>query len=157
VVRYAFVPDPNGPTLQKGADEEFRPPRPDPQNQDPEYPQSGLEAGCGPATVGLRLVIDPNGAVVEVGDSPLFPPPGGPCGEEFRGASRLAVGAWRFSPAERRRYAPGDDFDGDGTPDFRRAIEWARLMVYVDVRFDFEILGGKGTVSRGPTRPGSRR
>jgi hypothetical protein len=84
--------------------------------------------------------------VIDVGDSPLLNSTGGGCGAGFRASAESAVRAWRFWPAEKRRLAPGDDYDDDGTPDFSKVLETTQLPVYLDIRFDFEVVEGEGRV-----------
>jgi hypothetical protein len=60
---------------------------------------------------------------------------------------------WRFMPAEFTRLAPGDDYDKDGKPDFRRIVARKEIPVYIDVRFEFEIVDGKGMVRTGSRTP----
>jgi len=67
---------------------------------------------------------------------------GGECGVAFRSAVEEAVRTWRFTPAQWRRLAPGDDYDEDGKPDFERVLESRRLSVYVDIRIEFSLIDG---------------
>jgi hypothetical protein len=64
------------------------------------------------------------------------------------------VREWRFAPAGFMAFEPGEDYDGDGTPDFKRVKVQTPLAVYVDLRFDFDIVEGKGVVTGGfPSAP----
>jgi hypothetical protein len=138
--------DPAATGAELDEDEEYRPPAPRGENRLPRYPEEALAARCGDGTVALRIVIGTEGDVIDVGDSPLQGSTGGDCGADFRVSAESAVRAWRFWPAEKRRLAPGDDYDKDGSPDFERVLETTPLPVYLDIRFDFEVVEGEGRV-----------
>ncbi len=111
----------------------------------PEYPAVALAAGAG-GHAGLRFVVGPRGDVETIGPSPLVPEMEGPFADEFRGSAEAAVGAWKFEPAVLLRTEEGNDLDGDGKPDYRRATSMELVPVYLDIRFDFEIVHGRGSV-----------
>lgn len=127
-------------------------PRPADDNVLPAYPETALAARHGPESVTLRVVIDVTGNVVQVTDSPLAPPakPGAFAGL-FRDSAAEAVGSWKFAPARRQYLASGTDGDSDGVLDYGR-WESVAIPVYVDIRFTFEIVEGRGRVH---TSPGS--
>lgn len=141
-----LLPDPAARGAELDENEEYRPPAPRGKNLLPRYPEEALAARCGDGVVGLRIVIGTEGDVIDVGDSPLADSTGGGCGAEFRASAASAVRAWRFWPAEKRRLEPGEDYDKDGTPDYEKVLETTPLPVYLDIRFDFEVVGGEGRV-----------
>jgi hypothetical protein len=149
---YLFVPDPAASSMELPPDEEFIPPSPASGNSPPAYPERALEAGYGAAVVGLRIVLGTDGIVNHVLDSPVIHSTPGPFAADFRAAAESAVRDWLFHPAVHRVLADGEDYDEDGKPDFRRVTESRFLSVYLDIRFEFEILDGKGVVrtSGGP-------
>jgi hypothetical protein len=52
------------------------------------------------------------------------------------------------------RYQEGADVDGDGKSDSRMRAESIPVPVFYDVRFDFAIVGGEGTVTTSAAPPG---
>jgi len=140
-----FVFDPKNPALTLPADTELRPPEPRSDNRTPEYPSAALAAGAG-GFAGFRFVVGTDGAVGTLGRSPLVPEMEGAFAEEFRASAVAAVVTWRFEPAVLLRTEDGNDLDGDGKPDYRRATSMELVPVYLDIRFDFEIVHGRGSV-----------
>jgi hypothetical protein len=150
-----MVPDPDSGARRLPPNLELSAPSPDGPNDPPAYPAAPLAAQAPPASVGVRIVIGTRGHVVEVGESPVVRSTPGPFAADFRAAAEAAVRAWRFRPARLRRLEPGDDYDGDGKPDFTRVVGSEAVPSYVDVRFDFEIVAGKGVVRRADPAPAS--
>ncbi len=105
----------------------------------PAYPVAAIRSGCRNLSVGLRIIVETDGRIGSVQDSPLVPPAEGECAMRLREAAVAAVRGWTFQPAQWRQLEPGDDYDGDGKPDFHRVISVTRVSVYLDVRFDFEV------------------
>jgi outer membrane biosynthesis protein TonB len=67
----------------------------------PVYPPKALKAKAGAATVGVRVIVDPSGAVAEIRPSMLalsFTP--SKFADEFHAAVEVAVRQWRFVPAQ---------------------------------------------------------
>ena len=145
VTQVSFLPDPSvkPPVLPPG--EEILPAAPS-LIPAPLYPQEALAAGCGDATIVLRIVVDEQGRVSEVKDSPVAGRAEGPCTERFRAEAEAALRGWRFRPAEWRRLVPGADMDGDGTPDYHRVTAFQPIPVFLDVRVDYEVIAGEGRV-----------
>ncbi len=112
----------------------------------PVYPPQALTAGAGPSIVAVRILVDNEGRVAEVADSPRLASTPGPFAGDFRRAVEEVLAEWKFVPATWRRYEPGEDLDGDGVADYRRVVERRVVNFYLDVRFDFEIVDGKGQV-----------
>lgn len=128
-------------------DQELRPPVIAEELAQPVYPTEALSAGAGPSIVAVRILVDTQGLVSEVADSPRLASTPGPHAAVFRGAVEEVLTQWRFQPAEWRRYEPGEDLDGDGVADYRRVVESRVVTFYIDVRFDFEIVDGQGRVT----------
>jgi hypothetical protein len=143
-VKVQFLPDPArvAPTLLEG--EEFVPPQPI-VTALPLYPAGHTEAR-GPVVVVLRFVVGKTGVVEEVGDSPLRDPDDAVADAAFREASKDAVLSWRFVPAAIQTVKPGADLDHDSKPDYTVLVASSRVPVYLDVRFTFEMVEGKGRV-----------
>jgi hypothetical protein len=51
-------------------------------------------------------------------------------------------------PAQWQWLQEGKDLNGDGAPDFSRVVRAESVVVYLDVRFDFRIVAGRGEVSK---------
>jgi outer membrane biosynthesis protein TonB len=145
---FEFLADHGPPSLQLGPAEEIVAPSPN-LLAPPVYPQEALDSGCGGGTTGLRIVIGLDGNVIQVDDSPLVTSTGGTCGARFRAAAEEAVHAWEFEPAVWRRLEPGEDYDGDGEPDFERVTASEQIKIYLDVRFTFAVVRGEGRVRMG--------
>jgi len=145
VTEVAFIPDPTAPPLELPPDEEITQPAPM-MIQAPLYPADAMEAGCGDAVVGLRIIVDPNGDVAEVRDSPVVEGTRGTCGRRFKEESERAVRGWRFAPARWRKLAPGEDVDGDSLPDYQKVIASEEILTYLDIRIDFQVIDGEGRV-----------
>jgi hypothetical protein len=145
VTEVAFVPDPSVPPLRLPPDEEITRPAPT-VIRAPIYPAGAMEAGCGDAVIGLRIIVDPNGAVAEVRDSPVVESTQGACGRRFREEAAATLRGWKFIPARWRRLEPGADVDGDSVPDYKKVIAEESIPSYLDVRIDFEVIEGEGRV-----------
>lgn len=146
---YAFLPEGRAGPANLGANEQFWSPSPMPDGTPlPEYPLRALEGGAGSSSVFIRIVIDEKGKVAEVLDSPKGTSTPGPYAAEFRGAVEEAVRRWSFQPGVIWRFRDGNDLDGDGKPDYRVTDGRELVSVYYDLRFDFEIVDGKGVVTK---------
>lgn len=119
------------------ATEQLISPTPSTDNALPPYPESALRARYGAAFTVVRAVIDSEGHVVHVAPSPRLASSEGPFARDFRAVADEAVGQWRFAPALRQRQLPSG------------RLERKPIAVYVDVRFDFTIVEGKGQVRSG--------
>lgn len=143
---FRFVPDPDAPKPNLLPDERFIPPSPIGELAPPPYPDEALRAHAAPATVAVRIIVDEQGDVTRVVDSPLLASTQGPWSEVFRARVEEAVRGWHLEPAEIRRLAPGNDLDGDGEPDYKMVVSRAFVSVHLDVQFTFEIVNGTGQV-----------
>lgn len=66
----------------------------------PVYPAKALKAKTGGATVGVRVTVDPSGAVIDIRPSMLvisFTP--SQFADDYRDAVEVAVRQWKFAPA----------------------------------------------------------
>jgi len=143
---YAFVFDPSNPALKLDSDMRFMRPSPRGALALPLYPDDALRAGDGPHHEIVRVVIDDQGDVASVGDSPLGTSDGGLYATSFRKAVDDAVHSWHFMPGVLSRVAPGNDLDGDGKADYVVTTAHEVVPVYYDVKFTFEIVDGRGIV-----------
>ncbi|HYV20414.1 MAG TPA: hypothetical protein VFC25_15430 [Verrucomicrobiae bacterium] len=98
-----------------------------------------------PVVLVLRLVVEADGAVRQVQDSPLALP-AAQADPDFRVAAVDAVLSWIFVPAAIRTIEPGEDLDHDSKPDYTILVDSHRIPVYIDVRFTFEIVDGQARV-----------
>lgn len=119
----------------------------------PEYPQQALADDAAPVTVVLRIILDESGVVRDVLDSPLAPPEEGSGRALFREGAAAAVRGWRFLPAVIRTLAEGGDIDHDGRPDYTVVTDEERVRSYLDLRFTFAVVDGRGQVKIGPGAP----
>jgi len=110
----------------------------------PRFPADHQDLGR-PVVVVLRLVVDADGAVRQVQDSPLALP-ADQADPDFRAAAEDAVLSWIFVPAAIRTIEPGEDLDHDSKPDYTVLVDSHRIPVYLDVRFTFEIVDGQARV-----------
>jgi hypothetical protein len=94
----------------------------------------------------LRFVVEVDGAVREVRDSPLADPGGAPADPAFRRAAEDALLSWLFVPAAIKTVEPGPDLDHDSKPDYTVLVDSNRIPVYLDVRFTFEMVDGERRV-----------
>jgi hypothetical protein len=151
-VAYRFIQDPASLAARPAAGT-FVEPRPTSDLPLPQFPTAALESSAGPAHVVVRILIDTEGRIGDVRDSPVEASSPGPFAREFRDATLRALRHWRFEPGWIGQ-AEGRDLDGDGTPDYRRMTRLEVVPVFYDVRFDFAIVGGEGTVTTSAAPPG---
>src|ERR1700712_5510678 len=81
----------------------------------PVYPPKALSGKAGLVTVGVRVTIDAEGHVVDVGPSLLTFSNPSRYAEEFQAAVRSAVMQWRFRPAQRSHGRASQSSEGGGT------------------------------------------
>jgi hypothetical protein len=105
-----------------------------------------LLAHDGPHAEIVRIVIDEQGAVSNVTDSPLGQSEPSPYSGDYREAVRLAVSAWRYAPGQLQHVADGPDRDHDGKPDYKQMTSSEVVAVYYDIKFIFNIVDGRGVV-----------
>jgi len=104
----------------------------------PVYPTRALKAKAGAATVGVKVTVDAEGKVTDVGPSLLVFNTPGPYAEDFMAAVKQAVGQWRFHPAQifylERVEAPGVSYN--------RVSRSEKVEAQVDLAFSFTASGG---------------
>ncbi len=91
-------------------------------------------------------MIDTDGNVGQVLDSPLARSDRGAFAADYRRTVADAVRTWRFLPGVFQHVTGGADRDGDGKPDYKVMTSADPVAVYYDIRFTFEIVEGKGVV-----------
>ena len=108
----------------------------------PAYPAEALAQACQDMTLVARGIIDAEGMVGEVRDSPFLRTPDTACAAFFRKATEQTVLRWQFSPAFKRVLLELATDGPHGQPKWDiQAIPWC-----ADFTFEFRIVGGKGTV-----------
>jgi hypothetical protein len=100
--------------------------------------------------VAVRIIVYEDGAIRGVLDSPLDQPTNGENWEVFRAAVEQTVWSWRYTPATIRTFADGEDLNHDGKPDYPVMVEERPIRTYLDLRFTFEVVNGRGRVQVGP-------
>ena len=145
-VGYAFLVDPSAGHPAG----HFVPPEPREKLPLPFYPPEVLAARA-TASVVVRILIDEEGRVKNVTDSPLEGSSPGPFAREFRAAVLRSLRHWRFTPGAIEQVEDGPDADADGKPDYRTTSSMSAVRVFYDVRFDFDVVSGEGRVRSSAT------
>jgi hypothetical protein len=133
-VGYSFLLD---PSVQRPAGT-FVPPSPREELRLPVYPPDALAARAGAASVSVRIVIDTEGRIANVTDSPLEASSAGPFASEFHDAVLRSLRHWRFTPGRIEQSEDG--------PGYRTITSMEAVRVFYDVRFDFDVVSGEGRV-----------
>ncbi len=110
----------------------------------PVYPPKALAAKAGFTTVGVRIDVDREGRVTDVGPSLVALSIPSRFDEEFQDAVRAAVLQWRFRPAQRYHIEVGKNPAGE--PEYHQTSR-ENTETYFDVSFTFT---ADGTVLSGP-------
>lgn len=156
-VGYEFIANAAPGSLTNTEHQEFITPTPLRKLLPPEYPERPLLEKAPHYEVTIRIVIDTEGRVSMVSDSPLGISTAGPYAQDFRRAVEATVRRWRFLPGRIDQLEDGDDVDDDGKPDSVHVARSDFVPVFYDVRFDFDIVAGEGRVSSSATPgPGTR-
>jgi hypothetical protein len=103
----------------------------------PVYPAAALKAGAGEVIVGVRITVDTDGRVSDVGASPAALSTPSPFAAEFRAAVDSAVEQWRFRPGEVRHLETVHGPDGD----YQRMASREKVAWAFDVEFTFNAAG----------------
>ena len=143
---YKFLVDPSAAASVQAQAQELVSPHPTSVLPLPSYPEAALAARAGAAHVVVRILIDTNGRIESVTDSPVASSSSGPFAGEFKDAVLRALRHWRFTPGHFDSFEDGPDGDRDGKPDYRRLVRYEMVPVRYDVRFDFDIVEGQGRV-----------
>jgi hypothetical protein len=144
-VAFQFVPDPARVRPSLTDRQVFMPPRPL-ETPLPIYPESELHKNTGPVTVVVRIFVGTDGSVDQVFDSPLGGSTQIDTGDPFRSSVEQAVRGWRFASGQVRTLAESEGSDGERKPDFRVIADETPVRTYLDLRFTFEVIDGKGRV-----------
>ena len=144
-VAFQFVPDPGRVKPSLSDRQVFMPPRPL-ETPLPSYPQSELVRNTAPVTVVVRIFVGTDGSVDQVSDSPLEGSRRIDTGDPFRASVEQAVRGWRFVSGRVRTLAESEGSDGERKPDFRVIADETPVRTYLDLRFTFEVIDGKGRV-----------
>jgi hypothetical protein len=110
------------------------------------YPREALSARADTALVGVRITIDVDGRVTDVGESFVSFSTPGPFAREFRAAVEAAVAQWKFTPAKRRHLEPVRLDEGGF---FWRNAGEEKIESELNVAFTF---GAGGEISTQPAR-----
>lgn len=97
-------------------------------------------------TVEVRIFVGTDGSIDQVLDSPLGDSYRKDAGDPFRAAIEEAVRGWRFVPGQVRTLAESRGIDGETRPDYRVVTHETPVRTYLDLRFTFEVIDGKGRV-----------
>lgn len=116
----------------------------------PDYPEQALVNDAAPVTVAIRIIIDETGVVRQVLDSPLDEGPAGDDRSMYRVAAEAAVRSWRYHPATIRTLVDGEDINKDGRIDEPAIFDEKPVRSYLDLRFTFEVVSGRGRVVAEP-------
>ncbi len=144
-VAFHFLQDPGRVVPQLAENQDFMAPVPR-ETPLPEFPAGAHIEANTPVIVVVRIVVGEDGAVREVLEGPLAGPNSLDIEGSFRMAVEDAVRRWTFDPAAIRTLAPGEDLDGDSKPDYKVLVASTPVPAYLDVRFRFEIVEGRGHV-----------
>ena len=110
----------------------------------PVYPRGVPPRKAGVVTIGVRLTVDEQGRVTDVGPSLLAVSIPTPYSEQFEAAVRAAVLQWRFQPAQRYRV----DYSRNAQSGLERKVSGrANVETWFDVMFTFT---ERGEVKTGP-------
>lgn len=139
--------EPSVPVIE--ADQEYNAAYAVGANPLPAYPEELLRHNLGRQEIVVRVIIDPEGRVARLEESPV-PSKGDPAYRaDFVRAIEATVKSWQFAPASIRSFGPGPDDDGDGKADFTILKTETALTSYHDLRFFFEVKDGRGVVRGG--------
>lgn len=149
---FAIVPDPDAPRRELEKNQFYQRPIAKGKLAMPVYPKNALEQRFGAATVAVRIIIGVDGKITDISDSPITLSTSGPFEADFRNAVEEAIRTWTFESAELQQLEDGKDLNGDGKPDFQKVVSVQKIPVYLDLRFDFNIVRGSGQVRAAPAK-----
>lgn len=104
----------------------------------PVYPAHALAAKAGLVTIGVKISVDPDGRVSDVSPSLLTFSTPTRYSDEFDEAVRVAVGQWRFHPAQRYTMRIFRTEEGGGPP---KELDRENTETYFDLAFTFTASG----------------
>lgn len=160
VVDVEFLRDPNAPSVKADENQDYQAPQLLEGTSLPPYPEDLVPLDLPDQEVTVRIVIGEEGQVVTAAPSPLDTPaalaampamPASSAGGEhrprFQEAALAAVRQWQFTPPRIRNFRP-QDYDGDGHPDAQVLVSETPIKVFLDLRFRFAVVDGKGVVAQ---------
>jgi hypothetical protein len=153
---FEILKDPNAPKRELEENQSYQQPKAIGKLSMPIYPKAPLDNKVGEVSVAARIVIDVNGKVRKIADSPLISSTPSVYLKDFQKAVEEAMQSWEFEPAEIQQLEDGKDLNGDGKPDYKRVISSQKVPVYLDLRFDFTIVEGRGRVRANTTSPSKK-
>src|SRR5262245_59576821 len=163
VVDFEVLRDPSAPSVKPREDQDYQAPQLLEGAGLPPYPEELLPLALPEQEVTVRIVVGEQGQVVTAVPSPLdagatptvsAAPPGASAntaGEHrprFQEAALAAVRRWQFTPPRIRTFRPGEDCNGDGQPDSQVLDSETPIRVFLDLRFRFSVVDGKGVVEQ---------
>ena len=104
----------------------------------PLYPPHALSGNAGLVTVGVRVLIDADGHVIEVSPSMLAFSTPSRYAEEFQDAVRTAVMKWRFQPAQHYTLRTDLTNESGGT---EKILHRENTETFFDLAFTFTASG----------------
>lgn len=104
----------------------------------PVYPKAALSARGGASLVGVRITVDADGRVSNVGPSLVCLSTPGPFAAEFQAAVEAALAQWRFEPGEVQHLEP---FNGPDGAAYMRVKDREKVEWTFDVSFTFTATG----------------
>lgn len=113
----------------------------------PDYPDEAFAAGAADSTVVVRVLVDTQGRVGRVAQSPLAASTPGPYAAAFRTAVDAALARWEFYPAHLDTVKGGEDLDGDNVREPESLVAYTPVEVYYDVAFEFRVAAGRPSVT----------
>ena len=104
----------------------------------PLYPPNALAGKAGLVTVGVRVMIDADGHVLELGPSLLVFSTPSRYAEEFQNAVRTAVMKWHFQPAQHYTMRTDRTNESGST---EKTLHRENTETYIDLAFTFTATG----------------
>jgi hypothetical protein len=150
-VDYELLRDPQAPSIQVKPTQDYQPPQPHSDNALPPYPPELIVQAPPAEEVAVRAYVGTDGAVAKAVPSPLDTRPPDGLRAQFVEAALAAVRQWHFEPARIRSFGPGQDLDGNGSPDYQVLQSETPVEVFLDFRFVFTVKEGRGVVEGSAT------
>ena len=142
---YEAVVAPSVETSTQVTQRLFIPAEPGEENQPPLYPNELLSLELPPQRIVVRMFLDEHGRVTAVRTNPEASEADPKFREAFETAIRSTIEGWHFKPAVQRTFVDSPD-DGSGKPPYKMLKAETPVPTYFDIRFIFEVSGGKGLV-----------
>jgi hypothetical protein len=117
--KYNYIFDPGNPALGLPEDVQFRRPLPQDNKTLPKYPENALAAHDGPHREVVRFVIDTEGSVDRIADSPMEASDGGPSPPTIVVPSKKRSGPGAMNRASFSTSSPAKTKTAMGSPTTR--------------------------------------